>query len=305
MESLRIRLATLFCVLALGCQGPIAERSDTDLKVADQLVAELNRMGLQASPAHYDKIIDDYSVSVVTQSSDVDDVANTLAKVPASLTLTFSGTAPTPVGVESLGSLANLVHVGFRDSKLTSGLIDSLAIIKPLRSLEFFRCEYIQDSRSKVRFPPMLTTLKMNGVNADMILANVEPESLAHLTEIDGREAQFTEIGLAQVSYAKSLTTLLLSTADIGDQDLRHLTKLSVLRTLELNNARLTYQGLRMLTGIASLEKIAFRNSELAETDKCINELKKFPNLQTLDLTGTNLDSRKVQDALPLVLVQP
>jgi Leucine-rich repeat (LRR) protein len=85
----------------------------------------------------------------------------------------------------------------------------------------------------------------------------------------------------------RHLTHLTLTSADVKDEELPILARLSKLRRLELGGTRITDRGIKHLCGITSLELLDLSDTKI--TDAGLADLERLPNLEYVNASNTSV----------------
>jgi hypothetical protein len=120
----------------------------------------------------------------------------------------------------------------------------------------------------------------------------VGPELLTNVYEIDLRDCKVDVELIAHLAAIEELRVLDLSSADVGDAELRQLAHLP-LATLWLQSTRVTDDAAPILSRMERLTFLQLNATDVS--DEFLERLESLPRLDNLGLRGTNVTSRGME----------
>jgi internalin A len=199
-------------------------------------------------------------------------------------------------------------------SKEAADDLSPLSTLRPddLTMLYCFRVEIDDDQLRHVSHVTGLEEINLNGTNIlgtglkyfvklkslkglSLNNTHVGDNELAYLSDLPSLKyinllsTPTGDEGMEHVGKIKSLTGLTLSQG-VGNEGLRHLKGLTLLRWLSVRNQCITDEGLSYLAGLTKMETLYLRNTQIS--DEGLVYLRKMNQLKSLYLSGTRVTEK-------------
>ena len=206
-----------------------------------------------------------------------------LAKLKGLEDLELCNTEVTDTGLKLLRGLTNVKYLDLRGTKVTGAGLGELREWKDLQVLDLRGCRVTEDGFRELKSLKSIKTLLLSGV--PMTAAGFEQlKELPELHVLHVANTGLTDCDLQVFQSMRELHGLDLSDNPISDVGLRELKGLE-LGFLRLNNTRV--EGLGLADVSDQLVVLILAGIPIA--DSALSELKRFPNLNHLDLAETQV----------------